>query len=253
MNIDTTFSPTLLKNRVILVTGAGEGIGRAVSIAFAKYGATVILLGRTIRKLESVYDEIEKAGYPQAAIYPMNLEGATPKDYEELAETLETEFGRLDGLLHNAAILGTITPLEHYNTMLWYQVLQVNLNAPFLLTKACLPLMKNSPNSSIIFTSADVGQKGQAYWGAYSVSKFGLKGMMEILADELELNTTIRVNSINPSKVRTGMRVTAFPAEDPTTLPSPEDIVPLYLYLMSTESQHVNGQHLDAREISIDK
>jgi NAD(P)-dependent dehydrogenase (short-subunit alcohol dehydrogenase family) len=249
MNINTTFSSTLLKERVILVTGAGGGIGRAVSIAFAQHGATVILLGRTIRKLESVYDEIEKAGYPQAAIYPMNLEGATPKDYEELAETLGTEFGRLDGLLHNAAILGTITPVEHYNIMLWYQVLQVNLNAPFLLTKACLPLMKNSSDASIIFTSADVGQKGRAYWGAYGVSKFGLKGMMEILADELELNTTIRVNSINPNSVRTGMMVTAFPAKDPATVPLPEDIVPIYLYLMSAESRNVNGQHLDAKEI----
>jgi len=206
-------------------------------------------LGRTIRKLEAVYDEIEKAGCPQAAIYPMNLEGASPKDYENLAETLATEFGRLDGLVHNAAILGTITPLEHYDIMLWYQVLQVNLNAPFLLTKACLPLMKNAKDASILFTSADVGRKGRAYWGAYGVSKFGLEGLMEILADELEENTAIRVNSINPHAVRTGMMVTAFPGKDPATVPLPEDIVPLYLYLMSAESREINGQYLDSQEI----
>jgi len=249
MNIEATFSPTLLENRIILVTGAGDGIGRAVSIAFAKHGATVILLGRTIRKLESVYDEIDKAGYPQAAIYPMNLEGASPKDYENLADTLKTEFGRLDGLLHNAAILGTITPLEHYDVMLWYQVMQVNLNAPFLLTKACLNLMKNSSDASILFTSSDVGRKGRAYWGAYGISKFGLEGMMEILADELESNTAIRVNSINPGAVRTGMMTTAFPGKDPATVPTPEEIVPMYLHLMGPKSRDINGQALDVKDI----
>jgi len=248
MDIKANFSPTLLENRIILVTGAGDGIGRAVSIAFAKHGATVILLGRTIHKLESVYDEIDKAGYPQAAIYPMNLEGASPKDYEDLANTLKTEFGRLDGLLHNAAVLGTITPLEHYDIMLWYRVMQVNLNAPFLLTKACLNLLKNSPDASIIFTSSNVAQKGQAYWGAYGVSKSGLKGMMEILADELEINTAIRVNSINPVAVRTGMMTTAFPGKDPSTVPTPEEIVPSYLYLMGPESQNINGQLLNIQD-----
>ena len=249
MNINATFSPRLLENRMILVTGAGGGIGRTVSLAFAKHGATVILLGRTIGKLEAVYDEIENSGYPQAAIYPMNLEGASPKDYENLADTLTTEFGRLDGLLHNAAILGTITPLEHYNVMLWYQVMQINLNAPFLLTRACLNLMKNSSDASIIFTSSDVGRKGRAYWGAYSISKFGLEGMMEILADELETNTAIRVNSINPGAVRTGMMTTAFPGKNPTSVPEPEKIVPIYLYLMGPESRGVNGKTFNAQEM----
>ncbi len=243
-----TPEPTLLADRVILVTGAGDGIGRAAAKSFAAHGATVILLGRTISKLEAVYDEIEQAGHPQPAIYPMNLEGASPNDYENLANTLETEFKRLDGLLHNASILGTLTPLEHYDIKLWYQVMQVNLNAPFLLTQACLGIMKRAPDASIVFTSSSVGRKGRAHWGAYSVSKFATEGIMQILADELEVNTAIRVNSINPGATRTAMRMVAYPGEDPKTVPPPEAIMPLYLYLMGPDSHKVNGQALNAQE-----
>jgi NAD(P)-dependent dehydrogenase (short-subunit alcohol dehydrogenase family) len=239
--------PALLAERVILITGAGDGIGRAAAKSFAAHGATVILLGRTISKLEAVYDEIEQAGHPQPAIYPMNLEVASPNDYENLANTLETEFKRLDGLLHNASILGTLTPLEHYDINLWYQVIQVNLNAPFLLTQACLGLMKRAKDASIVFTSSSVGRKGKAYWGAYSVSKFATEGFMQILADELEVNTAIRVNSINPGATRTAMRTAAYPGEDYKTLPLPETIMPLYLYLMGPESSDVNGQALNAQ------
>lgn len=244
---DYTPSPTLLTDRVILVTGAGDGIGRAAAKSFAAHGATVILLGRTTKKLEAVYDEIEQAGHPQAAIYPMNLEGASPNDYENLANTLESEFKRLDGLLHNASLLGTLTPLELYDINLWYKVMQINLNAPFLLTTACLGLMKRAPDASIVFTSSSVGRKGRAYWGAYSVSKFATEGMMQILADELETNTTIRVNSINPGATRTAMRAVAYPGEDATSLPLPEAIMPLYLYLMGPDSREVNGQALNAQ------
>jgi NAD(P)-dependent dehydrogenase (short-subunit alcohol dehydrogenase family) len=236
--------PTLLTGRVILVTGAGDGIGRAAAKSFAAHGATVILLGRTTRKLETVYDEIEQAGYPQAAICPMNLEGATPNDYEQLAHTVAKEFGQLDGLLHNASQLGVLTPLEHYDITLWYQVIQVNLHAPFLLTKTCLKLMKKSAAASIVFTSAPVGQKGRAYWGAYAASKFAINGIMQVLADELE-NTAIRVNAINPGAVRTTLRATAYPGEDPATLPLPETIMPVYLYLMGSDSQSINGQTLE--------
>ncbi len=241
---DYSPSPTLLADRIILITGAGDGIGRAAAKSFAAYGATVILLGRTTRKLEAVYDEIEQAGHPQPAIYPMNLEGASPNDYESLANTLETEFGRLDGLLHNAALLGTLTPLEHYDVSTWYQLMQVNLNAPFLLTKACLGLMKQAKEASIVFTSSNVGRKGKAYWGAYSVSKFGIEGMMQVLADELEANTAIRVNSINPGAVRTRMWKEVYPGKEPETVQPPETIMPLYLYLMGPDSHEVNGQAL---------
>jgi len=244
---DYTPPPALLAKRIILVTGAGDGIGRAAAKSFAAHGATVILLGRTTSKLEAVYDEIEKAGHPQPAIYPLNLEGASPNDYEDLANTLETEFGRLDGLLHNASLLGTLTPIEHYDIEQWYQVIQVNQNAPFLLTQACLNLMKSSREASIVFTSSSVGRKGRAYWGAYSVSKFAIEGLMQILADELEANTTIRVNSINPGATRTAMRASAYPGEDQKSLPAPEDIMPLYLYLMGPESRELNGQALNAQ------
>ncbi|MDM8566220.1 YciK family oxidoreductase [Candidatus Halobeggiatoa sp. HSG11] len=237
-------SNTLLNDRIILVTGAGDGIGKAAAKKFAAHGATVILLGRTTAKLESVYDEIEQAGYPQPAIYPMNLEGATPNDYENLAEVLMKNFGKLDGLLHNAGILGSLTPLEHYNVEQWYKIMQVNLNAPFLLTKACLRLMKLAANASIIFTSANVGRKGKAYWGAYSAAYFGIEGLMQVLTDELETNTNIRVNSIDPGAVNTRMRTDAYPGEDPKNLPNPNDVTPLYLYLMGTDSSKINGQAL---------
>jgi len=245
--MDYTATPDLLKDRIILVTGAGDGIGRAAAKSFAAHGATVILLGRTIRKLEFVYDEIIQANHPKPAIYPMNLEGASPKDYEDLAGIIDKEFGRLDGLLHNASMLGKITPLEHYDINQWYQVLQVNLNAPYLLTRACLGLLKQSSGASVIFTSSNVGRKGRAYWGAYAVSKFALEGLMQVLADELEENTSIRVNSLNPGKTRTKMRSDAYPGENPNTLPMPDEIMNTYLYLMSADSRSVHGQALDAQ------
>jgi len=239
-------SPRLLSGRAILVTGAGDGIGRAAARAFAAHGATVVLLGRTISKLEAVYDEIDGAGHPQPAIYPMNLEGAAPQDYENLTETFKNEFGRLDGLLHNAAELGTLTPLEHYDPATWARVIQINLNASFLLTRACLPLLLQSDDASILFTSASVGRQGQAYWGAYGVSKFAVEGMMQILAEELE-NSRIRVNSIDPESVRTAMYTRAYPGRDPRTLLGPDDIMPTYLYLLGPDSRGTTGQALSAQ------
>jgi len=232
----------LLSERVILVTGASEGIGRTIAKTYAAHGATVILLARSIKKLETLYDEIETAGFPKPAIYPFNLGGATPHDYQELMQNIDTHFGRLDGLLHNAAILGSLTPIEHYNIEQWYQVLQVNLNSPFLLTQATLPLLKKSNDASVIFTSANEGLQGKAYWGAYGVSKFGIEGFMQILADELETNTNIRINSINPVKVRTQLRASAYPAENTKTLTLPQDLIPYYLYLMGPDAKGVRGK-----------
>ncbi len=239
--------PDLLKERVVLVTGAGDGIGAAAAKCFARHGATVILLGRTVRKLEAIYDAIEQAGGPQPAIYPMNLEGATPKDYQELGDTLEREFGRLDGLLHNAALLGTLTPLEMYDLALWAKVMQVNLHAPYLLTRACLPALRKSEDASVIFTSSAVGHRGRAYWGAYAISKAAAENMMQILADELEANTSIRVNSIDPGAVRTRMRARAYPGEDPNIHPEPEAIMPAYLYLMGPDSKGETGKAFHAQ------
>jgi NAD(P)-dependent dehydrogenase (short-subunit alcohol dehydrogenase family) len=244
---DYTPRADVLAGRTILVTGAGDGIGKAASLAFAAHGATVVLLGRTVVKLEAVYDDIAAAGGPQAAIYPMDLEGATPDDHRQLADNVASQLGRLDGLLHNAGLLGSLTPIEHYDPVEWLRVIQVNLNAPFLLTQSCLPLLKRAPDASIVFTSSGVGRRGRAYWGAYSASKFGIEGLMQILADELEENSAVRVNSINPGRVRTAMRAAAYPAENPAELLTPADIVVPYLYLMGPDSVGVHGQALDAQ------
>lgn len=232
---------------MILVTGAGDGIGRAAARRFAAYGATVILLGRTIRKLEQVYDQIEQAGHPQAAIYPLNLEGASPKDYLELARIIETEFGHLDGLLHNAATVEGLTPITHYDVERWYKVTQVNLNAPLLLTQAVLGLMNRSKDASIVFTADEVSDLGSAYWGAYAVAKGGIQTLMKMLASELETNTSIRVNSIYPGKVRTNLRRMTYPAADPRQWADPEEIMGIYLFLMGPDSRGITGQTLNAQ------
>lgn len=234
-----------LKDKVILVTGAGDGLGQAAAKAYAAHGATVVLLGRTIPKLEKTYDAIVEAGGPEPALYPLNLEGATPKDYEQLAETLNEQFGGLHGLLHSAAILGTTSPIQQHDIDTWYKVMQVNLNAPFVMTRALLPLMRNTAGSSIVFTTDD---KSHAYWGAYGISKDALTSFMKILADELDTeNHAVRVNAINPGAVRTQMRVRAFPGEDPNTLPLPDDVMAAYLYLMSGDCTET-GQTILAQQ-----
>lgn len=237
----------LLEGRVILVTGAGDGIGRAAALTYAKHGATVVLVGKTTEKLEKVYDEIEASGGAQPAIVPLNLETATEHDYIEITNILENEFGKIDGVLHNAGIIGVRTPIESYDPIIWQQVMQVNVNAAFLLTQTLMPLLHRSEDASIIFTSSGVGRKAKAYWGAYAVSKFATEGMMQILADELDTTTNIRVNCINPGATRTQMRAFAYPAENPDSNPSPEEIMPLYLYLMGKDSHEINGQSLDAQ------
>jgi NAD(P)-dependent dehydrogenase (short-subunit alcohol dehydrogenase family) len=240
-------APDLLQDRIVLVTGAGSGIGRAAAIAFAGHGATVLLSGRTISKLESVYDEILAAGNPQPMIAPMNLAKAEGPDYAQLVDQIESQYGRLDGLLHNAGILGQLTPIEHHDIGVWTEVMHINLTAPFVLTKMLLPALKKSADASVIFTSSGVGRKGRAYWGAYAVSKFGTEGLAQVLADETEETGTVRVNCINPGRTRTAMRAAAYPGEDPATLPAPEEILTTYLYLMGPDSRGVTGESLDAQ------
>jgi NAD(P)-dependent dehydrogenase (short-subunit alcohol dehydrogenase family) len=237
----------LLKDKVILVTGAGDGIGRAAAISYATHGATIILLGRNVEKLDAVYDQIEALGAPKPAVLPFNLETAGEQSYIELTDILDAEFGILDGLLHNASILGMRTPIENYDPVTWEQVMKVNSFAPFLLTQTLLPLMHRSQSASIVFTSSSVGKIGRAYWGAYSVSKFATQGIMEILAEELENTSTIRSNCINPGATRTTMRAAAYPGEQPANNPKPEHIMPVYLYLMGEDSHAVNGQTFNAQ------
>lgn len=240
-------APGLLRDKIILVTGAGDGIGKTASLTFAAHGATVILLGRTIAKLEAVYDQIEAAGGAKPAIIPMNFEGATEQDYVEIHNVLEQEFGRLDGLLHNAAELGPRTPVANYGLEAWQKVMTVNVTAPFQLTKAVMPLLKQAPSASVVFTSSGVGRKGHAYWGGYAVSKAASDNLMETLADEMDGLPGPRVNALNPGPVRTRMRATAFPAEDPATVTDAQAVMSAYLYLMGDDSIGVNGKLFDAQ------
>lgn len=237
----------LLKDRVILVTGAGAGIGRVAAETYAAQGATVILLGRTISKLEAVYDEILAQGSPEPAIYPLNLEGASWPDYQSMADRLYEEFGRLDGILHNAAILGRLSPVQSYNPELWQQVMQINFNGPVMMQQALIALLEQSEDASVIFTSSSVGRQGKAFWGAYAASKFAVEGFSQVLAQELENTSAIRVNTLNPGATRTQMRCDAYPAENPATVRAPEEIMGTYLYLMGPDSKGVTGQMFNAQ------
>lgn len=234
----------LLQGRVILVTGAGAGIGAEAARSFAHFGATVVLVGRTQKKLEAVYDAIEASGGPQPVIFVMDFAKAQGDDYQNLHDGLQQEFGRLDGLLNNAGILGVRSPIEHHDVKTWLETIHVNLNAPFILTQALLPLLHKATDPSIVFTSSGVGRKGRAFWGAYAVSKFGTEGLMQILADEV---TDIRVNCINPGATRTAMRKAAYPGEDPNRLKTPADIMLPYLYLLGPDSKGLTGQSIDCQ------
>lgn len=237
-----------LKNKIILITGTGDGIGATAAKTYAEYGATVILLSKTEKKIVAIYDEIVNAGHPQPAIITLNLEDATADDYAGLAHTIESEFGHLDGLLHNAAMFEGLSPIAQFDNTLWDRIVKVNLQAPFLLSQAMIPLLNKSQSASMVFTSSGVAHKGRAYWGAYGVTKAAGDNLMGILADELELSTPIRVNSIDPGRVRTRMRALAFPGEDPMTIPAAEEIMDAYLYLMSEDSKEVNGKIISCKK-----
>lgn len=232
---------SLLANKIILITGAGDGIGATAAQTFAKYGAQCILLGRTVSKLEAVYDAIVASGGAEPAIVPLDLKGATPKHYRDMAATIEQEFGRLDGLLHNASILGHLQSFEDIADTEWHDVMHINLTSHAFMTQALLPVLRKSDNASVLFTTSGVGHAGRAFWGTYAVSKFATEGMMQVLADEYK-NRNVRFNAVNPGATRTSMRASAFPGEEPMTLKTANDIMPSYLYLMGDESIGVNGE-----------
>lgn len=236
----------LLNEKIIMVTGASSGIGKEAALSYARHGARLILLGRDEGKLKQVQQTIAAEGGKPSIIFPYDLLTAQPKHYAMLQEELVKEVDRLDGLLHSAGLLGEIAPITEQDTETWHQVMQVNVNAGFMLTQVLLPLLLKSPRASLIFTSSGVGRKGRRGWGAYSVSKFATEGLMQVLADEYQ-GTTLRVNCINPGGTRTSMRAHAFPQEDPNLLKTPADIMPTYLYLMGDDSQHENGASLDAQ------
>ena len=235
-----------LENKIILITGAGAGIGKEAAITYAKLGATVILLGKTVSKLEAVYDEIIALGLAEPAIIPLDLKGATKQNYIDMSATIANQFGRLDGALLNASILGELTPFTQIHEQIFNDVMKVNVNAQYLLAQALIPTLQLAQNASLIFTSSGVGNQGRAYWGAYSISKFATEGMMQVIADEYE-NSNLRTNAINPGATNTGMRNSAYPAEDKNKLATANDIMPLYVYLMSDDSITVNGKTIKAQ------
>ena len=245
---DRTYQPRadLLAGRVVLVTGAGDGIGRAAALAYAEHGADVVLLGRTESKLETVFDLIEAGTETRPVVVPADLEHASEDAATILYHAIRREYGRLDGILHNAGLLGPRATIAEYPVSNWLEVMHVNVNAAFIVTRALMPLLQESEDASVVFTSSGVGRRGRAEWGAYAVSKFALEGLTEVLADETSDTGRIRVNSLNPGATRTTMRAAAYPDEDPETLPPPEDHLGLYLYLMGPDSKGITGQRFDA-------
>lgn len=231
------------KDKIVLVTGANRGFGLAITMDLARAGATVIMLGRDLGSLEYAYDAVVDAGLTEPILYPLDLEGATPENYQELQDNILSQFGKLDGLVHNASILGAQMPIEQYDIKLWYSTLQINLSAPFMLTQFLIPALSKSNDARVIFMSSTVGREARAYWGAYSVSKFGIEGFAKTLSEELE-KTHISVNTVNPGKMRTEMRRAAYPAEDSSKVPLPEEKSQAIVYLLSSLSPKINGEQL---------
>jgi len=232
-----------LEGKVILVTGANRGFGLAMTMDLSKAGATVIMLGRDLGSLEYAYDAVIDKGFQEPILYPLDIEGATPENYQSLQDDIFNQFEKLDGLIHNAAILGTMMPVDQYDIKLWYSTLQINLNGPFMMTQFLIPLLNKSDDARILFLSAEQGREAKAYWGAYGVSKFAVEGFAKTLSEELE-KTNIRVNTLDPGVMRTEMRRAAYPAEDTTKNPLPESKSPAIVYLMLPVSSKYNGRKL---------
>ena len=236
-----------LTNQVILITGAGGGLGGVAALTLAKKGAHIILLDKNIAKLEAIYDTIVKANAPEPILYPFDLAGANENDYQELAQRIDEKYGALQGLLHSAVEFTAFTPIAQTSTKDWGHSLNVNLNAPFLLTRVLLPVMQKSTHAAIVFTSDSSARTAPAYASAYGVSKIALEGLAKILSEELEASNKIRVNALIPGPVNSPLRKRAYPAEDKTRLPDMDSLASAYLYLFGAQSIGVTGQAIDAR------
>ncbi|MFO7542605.1 MAG: YciK family oxidoreductase [Thiobacillus sp.] len=237
----------LLAGRVILVTGASSGLGRAASLAYARHGATVALLGRDEARLESVYDAILAAGGAEPAMFPYDLAAADERSMETLAGTLAHHLKRLDGLLHSAHQFYSLTPLQLQTLEQWQTLMRVNLIAPFALTRACLPLLLKAPDASVVFTGETHGHQPSAFWGGYAVAKSGLETLTRIWSDELGSDTPLRINTLIPGQVATSLRARTHPGLAPESLPSADDLMPCYLYLMGEDSRAVRGQIVECQ------
>ena len=237
----------LLAGRVILVTGASSGLGRAASLAYARHGATVALLARDANRLEQVYDEIVDLGGPEPAMFPYDLSVADDRSMETLAGTIEVHLKRLDGILHSAHQFYTLTPLALQTLEQWQTLMRVNLIAPFALTRACLPLLKQSPDASIVFTGETHGHRPAAYWGGYAVAKSGLETLTRVWSDEFDAEGPVRINTLVPGPVATTLRARTHPGLAPETLTAIDALLPWYLYLMGEDSRAVRGQIIECQ------
>jgi NAD(P)-dependent dehydrogenase (short-subunit alcohol dehydrogenase family) len=236
-----------LADRVVMVTGASGGLGRAITLACAKQGATLVLHGRVVRKLEAIYDEIVAAGHPQPTILPLDLAGASAEDFGHVASAIRAQLGRLDALVHAAAFLGSLGPVEHQSLEAWEKVLRINVTAAMAMTRSMLPLLSKALDASVVFTLDARGEDPRAYWGAYAAAKSGLSALASTLADEWENRPNLRVNAVVPGPIRSPLRALTHPGEDRSGLPPPEALVPLYLYLIGAQPKSESGARIEAQ------
>lgn len=253
-------APAELAGRVICITGVTGGIGQALALDCASHGAQLILCGRNTRKLELLHADVcaatrsadrasavpSREPLREPLIAPLDLEKALAQDYDGLADAVLRRFGRLDGLVHCAALLGALAPIEQFDVPTWYRVMHVNVTAAFALTRVLLPALRAAADASVLFTTSSVGRRGRAYWGAYAVSKFAIEGLTQVLADELE-SSGVRVNAINPGRARTAMRRQAFPSEALESLPLPAALTAPYIALLGAAARGVTGRSFDAQ------
>lgn len=236
-----------LSGRAVLITGASGGLGRALAIACARSGATTVLHGRVVRKLEALYDEIVAAGAPQPTILPLDFATASANDFGVVAGAIERQLGRLDALVHAAAFLGSLGPVEHQAFDAWQTAMRVNVAAAMALTRSALPLLCAAPDAAIVFTLDSRGRDPRAFWGAYAASKAALAAAAAIVADECESRANVRVSAVVPGPVRSPLRLRTHPGEDRDPLPPPDALVPLYLQLLAAQTKAESGVCVDAQ------
>lgn len=237
----------VLRERVILVTGAGRGIGRAAALAFAAHGATVVLHGRDADRLAAVYDEIEAAGGATPAAVPLDLESAGPREFAAAADAIEQTFGRLDGILHSAVHLERLAAVEAIDAAAWTRLMQVNFMAPLALTRSCLHLLKRAPDAAVVYTSDSHVGAPTAYWAGVAAPKAALLAAMLAQADEWTQYPNLRVNAVVPGPVASPARAFTHPGASPATLATPESILPSYLWLIGPASRGISGQVIDCQ------